>query len=362
MVRPAHIESDPPKDDSAANMQTGIGVEDPSLAHELSEITDTNVLRHFYGSPVIGAPQVLRDAAIVCLSASWWQKEPYPTTELGIAELTVKGLAPTAHAENVLLGMRVAHARIKNNAHLHNYFAGSGDPEDFSFGTTKFVDMEEAKDIIVNTFTRSRLADGDSGALQPIILVGHAIENLFYYLKQTFKIDLLSYGTIVKVIDTQKLAWEAGIYGPKGPNISLQHLLENFKIRMHNLHTAGNDAAATLIAAVLTALTNDIYLYGIPQSFVLNRDIQDVIERTRVVGKSEPPPPWGQAKFCTRCNRDNHMRWECYAQVYCYTCEHSGVVRLFNARKTHSTAKCLYKYLKMPPSDHHCVKNDQTLS
>lgn len=118
---------------------------DSYLAQELNLVSDKNVLRHFYGFPIFGACSVLHEAAIVCLNASWWQKEPFPTTEFGIAELMVKGLTPTIHAENILNGMRVAHARIIPNAHLQNYYSDSGDPEQFNFGVTKFVTMQEAR-------------------------------------------------------------------------------------------------------------------------------------------------------------------------------------------------------------------------
>lgn len=325
---------------------------DSYLAQELNLVSDKNVLRHFYGFPIFGAPSVLHEAAIVCLNASWWQKEPFPTTEFGIAELMVKGLTPTIHAENILNGMRVAHARIIPNAHLQNYYSDSGDPEQFNFGVTKFVTMQEAREILINTFVRVRTVGNDSGALQPIILVGHAVDNFLEHTKHSFGVDLHSYGTIVKIIDTQNLAKQASIHSSKGPNISLQHLLEHFKIRINNLHTAGNDAAGTLIAAILTALKDDIYMYGVPQAVVVNRDIQDVIEHLQALGKSLSAPPWGREKFCTRCDRENHLRTDCRAIVHCLTCENSGVAMLFKARKTHTTSRCLYRFLELHPKEY----------
>jgi hypothetical protein len=264
----------------------------------------------------------------------------------------MKGLSPTIHAENILSGMRVAHARIMPNAHLQNNYKDAGDPENFTFGHTKFVTMEEAKEILMATFLRTRPAADNSTAFQPIILIGHAVSNFFEHVKHSFGINLQSYDTIIKVIDTQNLAKDMNMYGPKGPNISLQDLLAHFKLRLPNLHTAGNDAAGTLIAAVLTSLRDDIYMHGIPQAVVVNRDIQDVVECVQALGKSLPAPPWGREKFCTKCDRENHGRHECRAKVLCLKCAHSGVVKLCRSRKTHKTSKCAYQYQELPTKDY----------
>lgn len=324
----------------------------PNLAQQLSRVSDISIIRHFFGFPIYDVIPELHEAAIVCLNASWWQNTPYPTTEFGIAELMVKGLSPTIHCENILNGMRVVHARIIPNAHLLNQYTDAGDPEAFNFGTTKFVSLEEAKKILINTFVRPRTVGNDSGQHQPIILVGHAVETLLEHLRASFGIDLLNLGTIVKVIDTQNLAKDALIHSPKGPNISFSGLLEHFKLRIAQHHNAGNEAAGALIAALLTSLRDDIYMHGTPQAVVVNRDIHDVIEHVQALGKSLPLPPWGQLKFCTKCDRNNHVRAECRAQVHCQACEQSGVVKLFKARKTHQMSKCLYQYLEMPPRDY----------
>jgi hypothetical protein len=322
------------------------------LAGALANQGDADVLRHFIGFPFLGAPAALNEAAIVCLDIEWWQKEPKLTTEIGIAEIMAKGLFPSVHAENILTGIQVAHARPIPYAHLLNNFTGAGDPEIFHFGTTKFVTAEEAKQVIINTFVRPRV--GGDGSLQPIILVGHAVDNEFDHIQRAFGVDLRSYGTVVKVIDTQAMASNAGIHGPKGPSIGLRDLLEHFNINISNLHTAGNDAAGTLIAAVLLALKAGLYPAspGKPPAIVQGRNMQDVVESVMAIGKSMPPPPWGCELYCTRCGRDNHVRKTCFAKVWCTICRDSGVVRLYNAHKTHTTANCTYQYQALPSPDH----------
>ncbi|KAF2030422.1 hypothetical protein EK21DRAFT_65449 [Setomelanomma holmii] len=323
------------------------------LRQALANLHDVNVIRHFVGFPLLGVPPALNEATVICPDIEWWQKEPKPTTEIGVAELMVKGAKPQDHAENILTGIQVAHARNSEHAHLRNKFIGAGDPEKFFFGTTKFVTMEEAKEVISQSFLRPRV--GGDGSFQPIILVGHAVDNEFEHIKKIFGVDLRSYGTIVKVIDTQVMAKQANIRGPKGPYIGLRDLLEHFHIHIHNLHTAGNDAAGTLIAAVLLAVKDVIYP-GIgnrkPPQQVRGRPVQSAIQRIMAIGKSLPPPSWGSHTFCTRCGRDNHLRQECFAKVNCSICRDSGVVRLYNAHRTHMTSKCLYQYQDLPPADH----------
>ena len=90
------------------------------LTSTLASQTDADVIRHFAGFPILGVPSTLNEAAIVCLDVEWWYKDPKPTTEVGIAELLAKGLVPSVHAENILTGIQVAHARITPHAHLRS--------------------------------------------------------------------------------------------------------------------------------------------------------------------------------------------------------------------------------------------------
>lgn len=53
------------------------------LTRALADIDAADVIRHFVGFPLLGAPSVLNEAAVVCLDIEWWQHHPKPTTELG---------------------------------------------------------------------------------------------------------------------------------------------------------------------------------------------------------------------------------------------------------------------------------------
>jgi hypothetical protein len=244
------------------------------------------------------------------------------------------------------------------HAHLLNNFTGAGNSEVFHFGTTKLVTVEKSKQVIINTFVR-HCVDGN-GSLQPTVLIGHTIENELDHIQRALAVDSRSYGTVIKIIDTQVMAKKAGIVGPNGSNIGLRDLLQHLNIQIDNLHTAGNDSAGTLIVAVLLALEDDLYLFGEPTAIVQGRHIQDVVDHVITTRKSSTPPRWGREPFCTRCGRENHIRASCHARVRCSICYQSNVGRLLSAATTHMTANCLYNYLPKPAPDYDGTHNIKT--
>lgn len=316
------------------------------LADFLMECSDLEIMRHLLGNLIPGAPSALDDAYLVGLDAEWWEKDPNPITELGFAELRPSKIVPIhePHAEDSLLQIQTTHLRIMENAHLVNKFRGAGNPEDFHFGTSAFIPAQEALKVLMEVFCRFIHADGEQPRLRPVIFIGHAVECDFEKLSDKLGVDLLKFGTIVKVIDTQILAKEAGIVGPKGPNISLKHMLEYFHIQPDNLHMAGNDIAYTMVAAVLAALKNDLYTSAdhIPEPIVNGRHIQDVLADIKAVNKAGPPPPWGVTVFCTRCDRLDHSRDECTEYVNCIHCCGSSSKKISYLARTHMTEKCLF--------------------
>jgi hypothetical protein len=83
------------------------------LATTLAPISAAQVLGNFLGKPVFDPSGRLNMAAVVCLDAEWWMKDPKPTTELGISELMAKDLSPDVHAYNIIKQINTAHARSK---------------------------------------------------------------------------------------------------------------------------------------------------------------------------------------------------------------------------------------------------------
>jgi hypothetical protein len=235
------------------------------------------------------------------------------------------------------------------HAHLLNNVPGAINPEVFHFGTTKFVTVGESKQVIINTFVRHRV--GGDGSLQSIVLIGHATENELDRIQRALGVDLRSYGTVIRIINTQAMAKKASIVGPNDPNIGLRDLLQYFNIQVDNLHPTSNDSAGTLIVAVLLDLKDGLYPFGGPTAVVQGRHIRNVVNNVMSIGESFTPPLWSRQLFCTRCSRENHIRTSCHARVRYSVCYESNVGCLLSASTTHMTANCLYNFLPKPAPD-----------
>ncbi|ORY03760.1 hypothetical protein BCR34DRAFT_544959 [Clohesyomyces aquaticus] len=314
----------------------------------LSHHSESTVMRHFLGMPLPEAPSLLNHAILVGIDTEWWEKDPKPTTEIGIVELDASYLqrqAPGVHAENILTKMRVSHARVIPYAHLVNRFKGHGDPEQFDFGQTVFATPTELQMMLIQKFSGRLGQYGNS--LRPVIFVGHAVKNDFEKLQESFGINLPNIGSIIKVIDTQSLAKEARIHGTRGPNISLKELVEFFNIKPVNLHSAGNDVAYTMMMAILAPIKNKLYpaattaFRGKPPALVKGRHIQATVDNVMRIRKFTPTPTWGRRLFCIRCDMDSHVRPDCYSYVTCQICiaHQDPMVRKY--AWTHKTNKCI---------------------
>lgn len=109
-----------------------------------------------------------------------------------------------------------------------------------------------------------------------------------------------------------------------------------------------------MIVAILLALKDVLYPVGtsgaLPSS-VQGRNIHRIIRNLMALGKSYPSPPWGRARFCTRCDRENHFCTDCRATLSCVICQKSGIARLYKVCKTHATSKCMFHYVPLPVKD-----------
>ncbi|KAF2732573.1 hypothetical protein EJ04DRAFT_525268 [Polyplosphaeria fusca] len=318
------------------------------VAYFCTQYSTTQLLRHVFGVERIkGAPMTLDDAILVSFDTEWWEKEPKPTMEIGYASLCPKNMANSLHyphAENLLVNIRGGHARLKATSHLKNKFYGAGNADNFEFGTTVFVTKEEATEIIIEIF--SRPSAKFMGMLRPVIFVGHAVDSDFEQIEKNFGLNLLQLGSIVKVVDTQILAQEAYIRSFKGPFISLKDLLAHFNIFENNLHTAGQDAVYTMIAAVLVTFKRD--LYGrftplcVPQITVHGRKIGDVMENLKLISSYDSAPKIGLIYYCTRCGEETHLREDCRTYICCSKCTVSYFYKHRNAAYTHRDETCLW--------------------
>ncbi|KAF1993461.1 hypothetical protein P154DRAFT_399986, partial [Amniculicola lignicola CBS 123094] len=305
------------------------------------------ILRHFLGFLLPDAPSLLNSAIVLGLDTVRWENKPHPITEIGIAEwdgFINPGKDVGTHCENALINIRAAHMRLKLHAHLLNKQAGAGDPENFIFGKTVFVDEDTAKQALAVVFKRR---DFENGPLVPVILIGHGIAADIANLKETLGVDVLAYHSIVKIIDTQALASTipslsySRTAGHNATTISLQMLLAHFGIPIEAFNTAGNDVTYTLILAILLCYNDQST--AVPRPTQNNVHISTVIRNLKTVCSEQEALPFGDEKWCTRCSGVGHFRKECRTDLSCEYCVTSSSPKAQQTAYTHMVEKCLFK-------------------
>jgi hypothetical protein len=280
------------------------------------------------------AVAALQDAIIVASDAEWYEHDDHFITELGISVLDPRRIPmPTPSSPwDILSSMENHHVRIKPHAHLTNKDLCKGCPESFEFGSTTFVGVSEAKDMLRDIFTRR----DEYGNLRPVIFMGHAVDNDYEIIKARFGLDLEEVGTIVATLDTQVLAVEHGLINPSR-KMRLSNLLAAYDIEEQYLHNAGNDIVCTMIAAFLM-------LCPPPESKVLTNKLRyaDLKAQLKASGQAaiREGGGYGATRFCTKCESHNHTTHFCKVSVW--RCEHCIKDPLTkDAALTHSTVRCV---------------------
>jgi hypothetical protein len=304
----------------------------PSLLKDYFDITQPtglSLLQHlFIGKTLADVPVSLNDAVVIGLDTEWWERDSTLLTELGISIIDVRNIRSHFRPWDILKLMQVYHVRIQENAHKLNKGFCKGEPDKFQFGKTRFMSKAEAAVVLVEVFTPKN-ADG---TLRPVIFLGHAVSNDSIQIKNTMGVDMHAIGSIVRKIDTQKIATNAQVFG-RGPQMSLENIIGYFDIKEQFLHTAVNDVAYTNVAAILLAFKNAGPTQD-PFTF------QESTNKLKVCVRKAAQLTRGTTVFCTRCDSTVHMiRW-CRAVVRCQNCYRSGDARRMHIARTHKTEKC----------------------
>lgn len=267
---------------------------------------------------------ILKRCIFRAIDLEWFESGPQRITEIGIAELDLLGTAtkPIIKIQN----MRVHHMRLKDTAHLVNGLKCKGHPEEFSFGKTTFVNNNEANEALKDIFNRR----DRSGNLQPIVLIGHAVDNDIDILRGKFNFDLAALGNVIMVLDTQVMASELGMNGQR--KMSLQHTLQQFSIHEPHLHNAGNDVGQTMVAAALLA---GVHATG--EGRYMEENQKDVSNLKTTMRKSSTSY-WGTPRFCTNCESAGHMVGQCPNHYWCQRC--AAIPFFIHRASTHPIEKC----------------------
>ncbi|KAJ4299008.1 hypothetical protein N0V90_004252 [Kalmusia sp. IMI 367209] len=198
---------------------------------------------------------VLQNAVVIVTDLEFYESCHKYTTEIGITSVLVSSLRQAISGSPIhpLSSMEIHHMRIKENAHLVNGRRVAGHPEDFRFGATGFVTMEEAQQALFQLFQQY----DEKKALRPVVIMGHDVDNDIEGLKERVGVDLSALGVISMTLDTQRMAKELGLanHKPHG-KLSLKDTLALYSITEPYLHNAGNDAFHTMDVACLLAIDN----------------------------------------------------------------------------------------------------------
>lgn len=158
------------------------------------------------------------------------------------------------------------------------------------------------------------------GRVCPIVLLGHALDNDVEKMQKLLDFDPLAKGNLVKQIDTQVIARDVGHWNHPVNQIGLQRLVMEMGFAYRDSHTASNDAAMTLIAAMQLVLDAE---FKDPSR---SKPLQDVIDEVEKKSRSHN---WhhGSPLFCFRCGSRSHTKERaakggpCRAKVQCEHCK-----------------------------------------
>lgn len=291
--------------------------------------TQTNKLRFVLGlDNYPNAPRLAQEIIGNCIDTENNEWEQHKLMEVGLNAFTSTDLRkhidePGPNGEKLLKSIYYYHVRLRANAHLKNVRFCPGDPDANRFGNTRFTTDDETKDMLESSFKWALNAEKPEDGFCPTFLIGHAIQNDTngrHGLEHTLGFDAYTTGTVVATIDTQTMACELGIRNPRplahiGNPIGLGDPCAHFQIPYRNAHTAGNDAAYTIIAAIFMAL------YGnTPPSFP--KTVEQSIDEVEVLSRQTGTTDIGIPRYCSKCHGTNHFRRHCRAQLQpCYRCQ-----------------------------------------
>lgn len=275
-------------------------------------------------SPEIDAR--LGSALMIGIDMEWYEFGPKRITEVGISVLPVSQVS-SGKPIHALNAMDVHHLRLKNVAHMVNGERCPGHPEDFEFGSTSFVEEDEAKQALTDTFIRYDA----HGELRPVVLCGHAIENDVEMLRNSFGVDLDAWGVFVLFLDTQVMAQEFGMEARR--LMSLKSILAQYCVEEKYLHNAGNDVAQTMVAMSLLA-----------GEFATKRgryrsENQTDMKNVKALLQNRTTLGWGIALFCTNCDSTEHLVGQCPNAYHCTRCAYNAHWQ--HRAHTHPLGKCV---------------------
>ncbi|KAF9697722.1 hypothetical protein EKO04_004467 [Ascochyta lentis] len=268
------------------------------------DISDAAIIRHCLGRENLpGAPSLAENMIVIAFDVESWIHDTILLTEIGfcIFDSREKRKIELAgpHGENLLESMYWYHVRIQGHAHLIN---PTGDPETNRFGTTRFLTIPEARNMLIECFSRAISDERPELGNCPVVVLGHTLPTDLPKFLPAVGFDYLKVGTVVKQIGTQNMARSTG-YWPGQP-VGLDRLVKDILgFEYRDQHTTCNHISMTVIAAVQMVLPDEL---KVGQS----KSLQDVVDHTEKVSKKIE---WshGSVTYCLRCNKRGNFKNQC---------------------------------------------------
>ncbi|KAF2279713.1 uncharacterized protein EI97DRAFT_482416 [Westerdykella ornata] len=255
-----------------------------SLEIDLQKRSSLAVMRHLLGVESIpDAPTLLEHAMILCIDCEAYEFNHNKVTEVGLAMVSssdFRAVQPELQgpfAENLLKKIFFYHFRVIENAHLINRRFCPGNPTKNRFGQTRFLTLSQIQDALTSAFNWDIDPEDPGVGRCPIVLIGHALQNDTNMLG-SIGIDASILDMVVKTVDTQVLAGEVGLPSYRGHWIGLRNLCHIHGFSPLDSHTAGNDAAYTILNAVFLAMRNELFVDGLETAVNGLGTIQDVVD------------------------------------------------------------------------------------
>jgi hypothetical protein len=293
-----------------------------SVTSFFEKLKHTEILEFCLGYDRPDAPALAEHVVVIALECGFLTQNSSSLLDIGLHEIQRNQMrdhlsSPGPHSANLLKNIAYYHLRMQHNAHFANCLPNPNDLEDNHFGITRFVDEEEAKKILDDSFVKRIKSEPEplmydpirdeyvtlessKCEFRPIVLLGFC-EPQIQRLYDTLRFCPSILKNVVATISAQTIARDQG-FDWRGNIITLPQLSNDLGIDNLESKTAADHAAHTLIDVIQMVMR--------PKIPLAKESIRSVINSTMLHSQSHEPP-WGKVNLCTQCGEGDHRRRAC---------------------------------------------------
>ncbi|KAF2825502.1 hypothetical protein CC86DRAFT_249727, partial [Ophiobolus disseminans] len=306
------------------------------LKAELASLSGRAVFEHCLGLSKLEddvqklARLLEQQTILVTIDCEHYTLNSSEMTEIGIAVLKRTDVADTVqqknfgdHAENLMHQVRYHFLRLREKSHLLTSNPRSNGPDGNRFGESRFVSFAKARQCLNKIMVQPiEGIPALKGLNHPVIVMGHAIGHDREHLGgKDLDFNMVSLGTVIKFIDTQKITTEMGYWLDPLEDIGLDRLVAKLEFEHTDSHTAANDAARTLMCGILMVVPKSVRM-GCQRSIEQVASDAEHYSRNTFVGLG------GTREYCCKCGSTDHMHVACTvpkSKLYCDECFSRGL-------------------------------------